>query len=553
MALPCLGGRRRRQWCGRQPAAAAGAARAGTQVGRRQWSSSALWIDAAPCIHVFRRVIVSAQQRPIPTRLCSDEAEILQQLDTFQRQTDTIRRALGGGSGAGIDAESGLEPRQLASSLAAAASEWGGPEGTPLRQHPAGLRGAGYTPGPGMRGGTDLFEGLPPSPAALAARSWAQQQQQQQQHANRHVQHAGHHCHDGPQQQAVQPPAAAQGSVAAAPPGHQRQQQQQLEQRPRSPIGPDVRHTKKSAAAAAAGTSSALQRLKSRRPASAGAQAAEAPPPPAALPSPQYSQLQAPSESLPLLPAQRQQQEQQQQQQQQAASPWQEPALDVPVQQAPAEVAPEPPAPQLPPDSNAALVAEVRQLRAKLLQSLQKHAPELEAAGVSSLLAPTSLTAARSSAGASKLLASVRQQAEPEAAGSPGSNWRLAAGVGDASPPATTACSGGMFRLTDQSSFGGEAWPPATGIASSSKFRLTDDSGIGAELGGGRQRLSDLSGSFGGAGGFAGMGSSLGGTPASVLCSGGANLASLDVGSSGFSLEAFEAQTEALRRQLAGL
>ena len=492
------------------------------------------------------------------TQCCSDEAEIQQQLDAFQQQTETIRRALGGGSGAGVDAGSGLEPRQLASSLAAAASKWGGPEGTPLRQHPSGLRGAGYTPGPGMRGGTDLFEGLPPSPAALAARTWAQQQQQQQQqHANRHVQHAGHHCHDRPQQQqAVQPPAAAQGSVAAAPPGQQRQQQHQqqhqLEQRPRSPIGPDVRHTKKSAAAAAAGTSSALQRLKSRRPASAGAQAAEAPPPPAALPSSQHSQLQAPSESLPLLPAQRQQQEQQQQ----AASPWQEPALDAPVQLAPAEVAPEPPAPQLPPGSNAALVAEVRQLRTKLLQSLQKHAPELEAAGVSSLLAPTSLTGARSSAGASKLLASVRQLAEPEAAGSPGSSWRLAAGVGDASPPATTARSGGMFRLTDQSSLGGEAWPPATGIASSSKFRLTDDSGIGAELGGGRQRLSDLGGSFGGAGGFAGMDSSLGGTPASVLCSGGANLArlgSLDVGSSGFSLDAFEAQTEALRRQLAGL
>ncbi|PRW58703.1 centrosomal of 112 kDa-like isoform X1 isoform B [Chlorella sorokiniana] len=208
-------------------------------------------------------------------------------------------------------------------------------------------------------------------------------------------------------------------------------------------------------------------------------------------------------------------------------------------------------------DADGALVAEVRQLRSKLLQSLQKHAPELEAAGVGSLLG-----GARSSGGASKLLAPARQQAEHEAAGSPGSSWRLAAGLGDASPPATSARSCGMFRLTDQSSLGGEAWPPATAVASSSKFRLTDDSGIGGEFGGGRQRLSNFGGSFGGTSGFGGLGSCLGGTPASALAGPAsgklARLGSMDSlgslgGGGGFSLEAFEAQTEALRRQLAGL
>lgn len=214
-----------------------------------------------------------------------------------------------------------------------------------------------------------------------------------------------------------------------------------------------------------------------------------------------------------------------------AGSPWPEPVVGVPLQPVQAAAAP-PAAPQLPPDSNAAMVAEVRQLRSKLLQSLQKHAPELEAAGVR--LEGSSLTSA------SKWAQQERQPAE-EPAGSPSSGWQLAALSGaDVLPPGTTRRSGGLFRLTEQSSLGGAAWPAATGIGSSSKFQ-TDDS-----LDAGRQRLTDLGSSFGGAGD--GMD-----PPGSVLGGGGslARLGSVDAGA--FSLDAFEAQTEALRRQLAGL
>ena len=87
---------------------------------------------------------------------CSDEAEILQQLDNFQRQTATIRKALGGGGGS--SGGGGLSLAVNASS----GSDWGVPEGTPLWQRPTGLRGGGHTPA------VTLFDGLPPSPAALA-------------------------------------------------------------------------------------------------------------------------------------------------------------------------------------------------------------------------------------------------------------------------------------------------------------------------------------------------------------------------------------------------
>ena len=417
---------------------------------------------------------------------CSDEAEILGQLDNFQRQTDTIRRALGGtGGSSGSPRDGGPSPRRLASSLAAHTSDWGVlQEGTPMRQHPTGLRGGGYTPHPGGGGGgggLDLFDGLPPSPAMLSGTH---------SHANRHVHHAGHHGPSG-QPQPTQPAVATADSRRSPAAAAVAAPEQQL---PRSPIGTDVRHTKKSAAAAeraATSASVALQRLKSRRPSSASA------PSPAADATGQQQGQQGAAVAPPEH-AERTQASPPVQQQQQQSGPTPSPAAATPA------------APPLPADSNAALMAEVRSLRGRLLQSLQKHAPELAAAAT-----PPASPAWQQ-----------RQQLGPDWDISPSSSWRLAAAPA-ATAPTPASGRGSVWRLTDQSS--GVGWPAAGGAASGAKYRLTDDDGL---MGGLSSSLSGL-----------GSGGSL------------AQLSSASGGGGGgsFSLEAFEAQTEALRRQLSGL
>ncbi|KAL4437071.1 hypothetical protein ABPG75_004210 [Micractinium tetrahymenae] len=545
---------------------------------KKQWQSPA-WSAAAAAGGAGR-----GAQRPPPIAP-SDEEEVLRQLDNFQRQTETIRRQLGGGSG---DAPAGLTHLAPPGSSLAAHTSNGSDwetllEGTPARQQPTGLRGGGYTPHGGVAARSmALFDVLPPSPAALAA--------SRQLGANRHVHHAGHHLHPSSQQPQAQP---AQPSEAQQ---HQHQHQHQqilqqpaasstnrlaasaaaaMQQRPRSPIGPDIRHTKKSAAAAerasaaalpSPGAAAALQRLKSKRQAGIGA---------------------------PLSPGfQEQQHRDLQQQQRQAAgsSPfreeqqWQQDAgvqaqslqhdEGVQVRQA-AEAgvqAPTPPAPpQLPPDSNAALVAEVRQLRSKLFASLQKHAPELASAGADVSSSLTALATPRkwqAEAG--------RVQLEQPA----DSSWRLAAGPSIAAaveaavqPPASAplsvmSASHSSRRLTEPS--WGSGWLDATdaagaaavpeaaagaaaaGVGSSSKFRLTDDLSLGS-LGGaraaGRHRLTDLSAAtpsslLGGGSSLARLGS---------LEPSSASLGILENVESGFDLGAFEAQTEALRARLAGL
>ena len=449
---------------------------------------------------------------------CSDEAEILQQLDNFQRQTATIRKALGGGgssSGGGglclaVDTSSG--------------SDWGLPEGTPLRQRPTGLRGGGYTPA------VALFDGLPPSPAALAG---------SRVHAaggggyDRHVEHAGHCEHSSRQpapQQPAGPPAAGQASSRLATSAAV------AAERPRSPIGPATRHTKKSAAAAEkasagappTGAAGALHRLKSSRLAAA-----------AAL---EQQQQQEEAQRLAV-----QQQQQQLAEQQRIAEAQQR-------QQEAEEAARTPPPPQLPPDSNAALVAEVRELRSRLLASLQKHAPELAAAAEGAARTSSSSSSFMSRPGVSGVAAAGasphflgRWQEEEATSSAPASSWRLAA----VPPTATAAVSGSgrsNYRLSDQSG-SGLGWPdslPGAVSAGSSKPRLVADvssiSGIGG--GGGRQRWTDYEGSAGGL------------TPGSLSGGGGASLArlgSLPGVQSDSSLDAFEAHTEALRQQLARL
>lgn len=511
----------------------------------------------------------------------SDEEEVLRQLDNFQRQTETIRWQLGGGDGGSGDAPAALSrPAPPGSSVGACTSggsDWNAlPESTPLRQQPTGLRGGGYTPHPGVAAmSMALFDGLPPSPAALAAG--------RREGTNRHVQHAGHHLQPSihpqhtqaePQelkhtQQTVQRPATSSlsGTLASAAPS--------MQQQPRSPIGLEVRHTKKSAAAAeraiaaaqpSPGAAAALQRLKTKRQTALGA---------------------------PLLPGEQQQQQAVQQHAARDSSPFlaerhrqqdagvQAQGLQhdegVQVRQA-AEVgvqAPTPPAPpQLPPDSNAALVAEVRQLRSKLLASLQKHAPELATAGAD--------VGSSISALATERQAEWRRLLQEESADI---SWRLAAAPSLASsieiavPPASVphsakSASSSSSRLAEPFWAADPDWltispavpatsgktaactaapgPVAAGIASSGKYRLTDDLSVGSigdAVAGGRLRLTDLSAA----------------TPSSLL-GGGSSLAGLDslepsranLGGLGelertFDLGAFEAQTEALRARLTGL
>lgn len=473
-----------------------------------------LLLSCCFCLTFSRRILPMPAPAPAtPTYLCSDEVEILEQLDAFRRQTETIRRALAGSDGA---------VSWAGVSQAANDSDWGLPEATPMQQHPTGLRGGGYTPHPsgnGIRGGRlELFDGLPPSPAALAATRG---------HANRHVQHAGHYSslQQQPQQSAAQPPATDQASHRRGSPAVAVLVEQQQQQQPRSPVGPDVRHTKKSAAAAAerASTASAnaLQRLKSRRPASAAApavsdaapQSQAAPSAPSPLPAVEQQPAAVPSPAVEQL-------------QHYADAPSPSPAAQSAV----------PLPPQLPPDSNAVLVAEVRELRSRLLASLQKHAPELEAAGVglSSVTGEGPLaTALKQQREQRRVQEQQQRDTSPSSSG-----WRLAS-VHAADPPPPTASCSSTFRLTDQSSLG--AWPAAV-VGSSSKFRLTTDdmSDIGG-LGSGHQ-LASLGSSFGDIGG--------GATPGSMV-----RLDSLEGDSSSlarapFSMEAFEAQTEALARRL---
>ena len=393
---------------------------------------------------------------------------------------------------------------------------------TPLRQHPTGLRGSGHTPGLLARPPSQLFDGLPPSPAALASASaW--------------------HASVGQPQQQPQPQLQPQ---APPPAGASKQ--------PRSPIGPDVRHTKKSLAAAAAAATerasprppSALQRLKtSRQPA------------PAAAPAPRVD-----SASSPITQQQEQQQLRQQVEAAAAASP-------VPEETAPQP--PPPPPPQLPPGSNAAMVADVRQLAAKLQASLLKHARGPEPAA-----AAPSPHARGFSASPTESLPSQQLWLERRAdLGTGGSvaGWSLAAAR--ASSPAAAALA--------PSPPPPPGFPPSSSLLGSAarKFSLADASGSAAQLSdfgsGGVDGGSALSlGSLllahpgddddGGA-----VGSSSGGSPGSDLGGGaGASLVRMASGLScsdslllqqpsavsvDFGLADFDRHTAHLRRQLAAL
>ena len=200
----------------------------------------------------------------------------------------------------------------------------------------------------------------------------------------------------------------------------------------------------------------------------------------------------------------------------------------------------------------------MRELRERLLASLQKHAPELQAGGPSP---GAGAGGAGPLATALKQRRERRQRAEAQQAqraerdASP--SWRLpAVHASDASPPATAS---GAYRLTDElSGLGGSAWPAAAAspaVGSSSKFRLTTDDGSGG-LGAASEwrRLTDLGGS-----GFSGLGLGFdaGATsPGSLARLGsldaGGSLAQLAAGAAGgsFSLGAFEAETHALARRL---
>ncbi|KAL4424446.1 hypothetical protein ABPG77_006384 [Micractinium sp. CCAP 211/92] len=539
----------------RQPPAWSSAAAAGAGAGRR------------------------AQRQP-PVNP-SDEEEVLRQLDNFQRQTGTIRRQLGGGDSGWVDGPAGPPHPGTGSSLAAgvsSGSNWDArAEGTPVRQQPTGLRGGGYTPHAGVASRSmALFDGLPPSPAALAAsrqRLGADgrlqraehpvqpsiQQQQQQQQQQREPLEPLHAQQQEQQQQTTQQPASSSVSRLAASAATQRQQQ------PRSPIGLQVRQTKKSAAAAergsaaarpSPGAAAALQRLKSKR-------------------------LGTP----PLLGEQQQPQQQQEENGQAATgsggrlSELHERQRDVSVkaaglqhdegvqvpQAAEAGVqAPTPPAPpQLPPDSNAALVAEVRQLRSKLLASLQKHAPETAAAGVGVSSSVASLATAQKRQAGERL---------PLQEQSPDNSWRLAAetapslaaaieaAVPLASAPLSEMSTSRSRRLTALSSEFLADSPPAgvtaaarnagAAVGGSRKFRLTEDLSMGSVPGRGMQPVTDLS--------YITPSSQLGGVGSSLfrldsLEPSSASLGSLGNLGSSFDLGAFEAQTEALRARLAGL
>jgi hypothetical protein len=325
----------------------------------------------------------------------------------------------------------------------------------------------------------------------------------------------------------------------------------------RSPIGPEVRHTKKSAAAAAeraerasASATAALQRLKSSR------QPSAAPSPAAQSPEPVQSR------GLPDCQPQQPVQPAVQQGSQQPPAPFaqqhgvphasMQAAEDTPAHTPALDQSPAPPQPQplpLPADSNAALVAEVRQLRSRLLSSLQKHAPE----GGAGLATPARGGGLGSAAADLSKLWRWRQPGASQA-----DAWRLSAVPAAPSSPALSPLGSAATTAplaADPSSPRSGAWHAhgATVLGSSRKYRLSDF-GSSSSWGSGQPSIQHSGTWDAGRTGDA--------TPVSLFSGGGsvAPLSSLGLGSSAppsrsgaFAMDPFEQHTEALRLRLAGL
>ena len=382
--------------------------------------------------------------------LPGDEDEMLGQLGAFQVQTEAIRRQLAR-TGAILDGDDGPLGSPLSVCQSPVGSGGCGGLGeqlsdmlehggrTPMYQQPIGFRGDGVTPASGLRSGSlmptsslhapSLFDGLPPSPLGPMPSATAY---------NRHIAHVGHHLGSDSQQQQ---PAVEQPAV------DQQRQHQQHQQPVRSPIGPEVRHTLKSAAAAQKVGSaqkqagSALMRLKQRQAATVASQAAQhsaeqqQQPPSIRRSSQQHTE--EPKEQNVLLDR---------------ASEEQPPACEQRQQQRGLRPSP---LLQLPLDSNAALAADVRELKARLLSTLREQDAQPEAM-----------------LGSGSALASMREASPPP----PASHFRLT----DYASLELGRGGGGAGRLTD---------------ASSSPRRLTDTTAGG------------IGGSSSSLGGRAGLGS----------------------------------------------
>lgn len=446
-------------------------------------------------------------------------------------------------------------------------SSWnGGAEGAALSQHlmrqstPWAPVGSSGRAAPHQQPFA-LFDGLPLTPAALKASRWQ---------ADRDAVHAGQHergslgtppPQQAQQQQAQQQQAQQQQAPTPSPcpavagpsnvAGGAAAEQHRL---PRSPIGLDIRHTKKSAAAAAgrasASAGAALQRLKSARqspalvaspaavtvqlsPVSQQAQVQEAEQQGARQ---QHSQQQQRDQQHHQQPAPQQNQQQQKKQQLYAHAEQQTQTEATPQQDA----APLQP-PRLLQDSNAALVLEVRDLSSRLLASLLKHAPE------ASDIAGSPHTGSCSRSGVSTappFPLHQRLDMEGEVSSLGAGSWRLSA------VPAASASS--LAAAVSPVAF---SWAGASSSAAISgrKFRLSDFGSSSSSAGAGEASgmLSPGLSTLGGGGDV---------TPTS-LSSGMASLAqfsSLDLSGSlspgplkPFSIDSFRQQTEALRRQLA--
>ena len=321
---------------------------------RRQWHKPSWTARGSP------GGVATGGGGPLPP---GAEDEMLGQLGHFQRQTDAIRQQLGqmaGGSGGGMGDSLSLSPATSLTEQLAGLLDL--PEGTPLRQVPTGLRGGVASPlAPATALLPALFDGLPPSPLAAppaAANTRRVNGVAAAAAYNRHIDHAGHHL-----EREEEPPAPPQPSS----------QRQQPAARPRSPIGPDVRHTLKSAAAAQRSGSSgsaqkqpgsaALLQLKQRRATQTGASPREL-----VIPSPAGTL----SQQTTRLSAQQQPSEQPHAAREAAAN----------SQQVGGDTAQQRPAASpfaLPKDSNAALMADVRDLRDRLMSTVQQHEPSREA------------------------------------------------------------------------------------------------------------------------------------------------------------------------------
>eukprot|EP00887_Chlorella_sp_A99_P005213 scaffold1.g5213.t1 len=354
---------------------------------KRQWRSPA-WARAG----AGARGSPARGGSPMPA---GQEEEMLGQLDAFQRQTEAIRRqlgrrgdgdSLGGGGGSGLGSPlplptagrgdggvGGAGLSQLLSELLDL------PEGTPLHQLPTGLHGGGQAPRQRL---DSLFDGLPPSPLAGAFAP----------PYSRRVEHAGHHLEQdqrAAQQQQQAEAVVQQQQEAARAPATTRGAQGVEGRQPRRPIGPEIRQTLKSEAAAhkarssaqmqaSSAASTALLRLKHRQ-----AQATQSGA--ASTAGPDSPQAATPASRPP------------QQQQQQDA--WPAPVPDG-WERAGEEPTPQPAAaagaagakrsavrlgprltPRLDPDSNTALAAGVRELKERLLGTLQAHGDEGRVSG----------------------------------------------------------------------------------------------------------------------------------------------------------------------------